>query len=65
MRFRACAGRGFRRCADDPWPFERGQNGHSKRTPVPRNVLINSTPARCGLGIYAALRYGGIGIRDL
>ncbi len=32
-RFRACAGRGFRRCADDPWPFERGQNGHSKWSP--------------------------------
>src|SRR3954469_8980445 len=27
-----------------PWPFERGLNGHSKRTPVPRNVLLkNST----------------------
>src|SRR4051812_1054999 len=30
-----------------PMPFERGQNGHSKRTPVPRNLLLkNSTPRK-------------------
>ena len=36
-RFRACAGRGFRRCADDHGHSSGGQIGHSKRTPVPRN----------------------------